>query len=162
MLDACLLHGTKLLLAGDGHPNRFKAFSRALSSRCVSGMVVHIESPDVNTRLAIVNHLASRRGLRLEPAAAELVVERTLGTVRELEGALTRLDAMARLEGTGETIGLQLVTRTLGAAAAPTGSTGRCCQCGMRGPEHSPPRTSWQQPAPTHHLGSRGFGLSAA
>ena len=32
--------------------------------------------------------------------------------------ALTRLDAMARLEGTGETIGLQLVTRTLGAAAA--------------------------------------------
>ena len=70
--------------------------------------------------------------------------------------ALTRLDAMARLEGTGETIGLQLVTRTLGAAAAaPTGSTGRCCQCGMRGPEHSPPRTSWQQPAPTHHLGSR-------
>ena len=119
MLDACLLHGTKLLLAGDGHPNRFKAFSRALSSRCVSGMVVHIESPDVNTRLAIVNHLASRRGLRLEPAAADLVVERTLGTVRELEGALTRLDAMARLEGTGETIGLQLVTRTLGAAAAP-------------------------------------------
>ncbi|MCH2150743.1 MAG: DnaA/Hda family protein, partial [Phycisphaerales bacterium] len=65
MLDACLLHGTKLLLAGDGHPNRFKAFSRALSSRCVSGMVVHIESPDVTTRLAIVNHLANRRGLRL-------------------------------------------------------------------------------------------------
>ena len=119
MLDACLLHGTKLLLAGDGHPNRFKAFSRALSSRCVSGMVVHIESPDVTTRLAIVNHLANRRGLRLEPAAAELVVERTLGTVRELEGALTRLDAMARLEGTGETIGLQLVIRTLGAAATP-------------------------------------------
>lgn len=119
MLDACLLHGTKLLLAGDGHPNRFKAFSRALSSRCVSGMVVHIESPDVTTRLAIVNHLANRRGLRLEPAAAELVVERTLGTVRELEGALTRLDAMARIEGTGETIGLQLVIRTLGAAAAP-------------------------------------------
>lgn len=119
MLDACLLHGTKLLLAGDGHPNRFKAFSRALSSRCVSGMVVHIESPDATTRLAIVNHLANRRGLRLEPAAAELVVERTLGTVRELEGALTRLDAMARLEGTGDTIGLQLVIRTLGAAAAP-------------------------------------------
>lgn len=119
MLDACLLHGTKLLLAGDGHPNRFKAFSRALSSRCVSGMVVHIESPDVNTRLAIVNHLASRRGLTLEPAAAELVVERTLGTVRELEGALTRLDAMARLVGSGETIGLHLVTQTLGAAAAP-------------------------------------------
>ena len=119
MLDACLLHGTKLLLAGDGHPNRFKAFSRALSSRCVSGMVVHIESPDVNTRLAIVNHLANRRGLCLEPAAAELVVERTLGTVRELEGALTRLDAMARLEDTGDTIGLQLVTRTLGAAATP-------------------------------------------
>ncbi|MAV54407.1 MAG: hypothetical protein CMJ28_00445 [Phycisphaerae bacterium] len=119
MLDACLLHGTKLLLAGDGHPNRFKAFSRALSSRCVSGMVVHIESPDVNTRLAIVNHLASRRGLRLEPAAATLVVERTLGTVRELEGALTRLDAMSRLENSGDVIGLQLVTRTLGAAATP-------------------------------------------
>ena len=106
MLDACLLHGTNCCSLEMGTPIA-SSFSQALSSRCVSGIVVHIESPDVNTRLAIVNHLASRRGLRLDPLPPTWWWN---GPGRFANSkALTRLDAMARLEGTGGAIGLQLI-----------------------------------------------------
>ncbi len=112
--------GAKLVLASDNHPKLIQQFSQALVSRFVSGMVVRIDTPDHAMRVRLVRALAERRGMDLNDAAVESVADRCRGSVREIEGALTTLAAMANLEtdaGDRTQIGMALAHR-LGAERA--------------------------------------------
>jgi chromosomal replication initiator protein len=115
-LDAIGLGGATVVLASDEHPRSIARFSRALTSRFLAGMVVGIEPPDRQTRVALLQRLAAQRGLLLGPAAVEAIVGRFLGSARELEGAVAKLAALAMLEGSpprGGEIGMVLVDRLL-------------------------------------------------
>lgn len=119
--DEIDLSGAKVALASDEHPRHVRKFSEALTSRFMSGMVVRLDPPDPALREKIVAHLASRRGMVLEPAAINLLAARGVGqqgSVRDLEGVLMRLDALSRLlpgtSGAGGAIGLVLVRKALG------------------------------------------------
>lgn len=96
-LDAIDLSGARVVLASDNHPHHIKRFSQSLVSRFLSGMVVEIGKPDLALRKELIQRLATGRGLRLTPEAVELLAERCLGSVRELEGALTKLAAYRSL-----------------------------------------------------------------
>lgn len=98
-MDAIDLGGARIVLASDEHPRQIKKFSQALVSRFLSGMVVRIDRPDRQTRISLVRRLANDRGIHLQPAAEEIVANRCVGSVREIEGALTRLVAFASLAG---------------------------------------------------------------
>lgn len=91
------LAGARVVLASDTHPRLIQCFSEALVSRCVCGMVVELTEPDPATRRAIIGKLALRRGLFLQPAVIDTLAKRFDGSVREIEGALTRLHALATL-----------------------------------------------------------------
>jgi chromosomal replication initiator protein len=118
-LDEIDLGGSRVVLASDEHPRLIKKFSQALISRFLSGMVVRIDRPDRDTRIALVNRLARQRGLRLSDAAIETITSRCVGSIRELEGAVTKLSALhavqhgATMNGSrsrnGEDVGLVLV-----------------------------------------------------
>lgn len=97
-LDAIELTGARLALASDEHPHDIERFSKGLVSRFLCGMVVEVELPDSETRRALVRSLADRRHLRLTDAAVELLATRCPGSVRELQGALNRLEAMRMLD----------------------------------------------------------------
>lgn len=117
-LDAIDLSGARLAMASDEHPRHLKAVSRALISRFLAGMVCQIETPDRGTRLALVRRLAERRGLRLNDAAAEQVAAHCVGSVREMEGVLSKLDALCRLEGEGQgEVGCVMIERLFKADA---------------------------------------------
>lgn len=111
-LDAIDLSGARLAMASDEHPRHLKAVSRALVSRFLAGMVCQIEPPDRTTRLLLVRRLAERRGLRLNEGAMEQVAAHCVGSIREMEGVLSKLDALSRLDGesNGE-IGCVMVER---------------------------------------------------
>lgn len=122
--DAIGLSGARVVLASDEHPRKVRKLSHSLVSRFMSGMVVKIDPPEPALRERIVAGLARRRGLELAPAACALIAGRCAGagssaSVRDMEGALTRIEAMRTLapslggEGPGE-IGLMLVRRALG------------------------------------------------
>ncbi len=96
-MDAIDLGGSRIVLASDEHPRQIKKFSQALVSRFLSGMVVRVDRPDRQTRIVLVRRLAADRGLVLQPAAEEIVANRCVGSVREIEGALARLSAFATL-----------------------------------------------------------------
>jgi chromosomal replication initiator protein len=96
-MDAIDLGGSRIVLASDEHPRQIKKFSQALVSRFLSGMVVRVDRPDRQTRIVLVRRLAPDRGLLLQPAAEEIVANRCVGSVREIEGALARLSAFATL-----------------------------------------------------------------
>ncbi|MFG0249268.1 MAG: DnaA ATPase domain-containing protein [Phycisphaeraceae bacterium JB051] len=95
--DALELAGSKVVLASDSHPKFIEQFSESLTSRCVKGMVVQVHEPDVATRSKIIVALAQRRNMLLNEAAIQLIAARCIGSVREIEGALTRVHAMATL-----------------------------------------------------------------
>ena len=62
-------------------------------------MVVQIGRPDRETRIAIVRRLAQVRNLPMHEAAMEAVASRCVGSVRELEGAVTKLAALRSVAG---------------------------------------------------------------
>ncbi|MFW6032781.1 MAG: DnaA ATPase domain-containing protein, partial [Phycisphaeraceae bacterium] len=95
--DHLELGGARVALASDSHPKLIKQFSEALVSRCVRGLVVQIHPPDLELRQQLVQVLAGRRELVLEEGVAAALASRSGGSVREIEGALTKLQAIARL-----------------------------------------------------------------
>ncbi len=92
------LSGARVVLASDNHPKLIKQFSDALVSRCIRGMVVRIDAPDSATRMRIVEALAERRGLAMPQASAKLIADRCDGSVRDIEGMLTKLQAMSMID----------------------------------------------------------------
>jgi len=95
--DAIDLSGARVVLASDAHPKLLKSFSDALVSRCVRGMVAEVHPPDAVTRARIVKALAERRGIPIMEAVVNVLATRCVGSVREIEGAITKLHAMANL-----------------------------------------------------------------
>lgn len=95
--DAIELGGARVALASDCHPRLIKQFSEALVSRCIRGMVVQIDPPDTETRVRIVKALAQGRGLAVNESVARFIADRCVGSVRQIEGTLTRIQALASL-----------------------------------------------------------------
>jgi chromosomal replication initiator protein len=93
-LDALDLAGAQVALASDEHPRLIRKFGQSLVSRMLAGMVVRVETPDPGTRLTLAERLSLRRGLRLAPEASTVISERCVGGAREIEGILSRVDAM--------------------------------------------------------------------
>lgn len=89
--------GAKVLMASDEHPREIRKLSQQLVSRFIAGAVVKIDLPEHALRVKIAQLAAGRRGLVLEPAAAELLADRAAavgGSVRDLEGLLTQVEAL--------------------------------------------------------------------
>lgn len=108
-IDAIDLSGARVVLASDNHPRHIKRFSQSLVSRFISGMVVKIDPPDRATRIALIQRLATTRGMKINPTAIDLIADHCLGSVRELEGSITKLSAYrAVLQGTPNGNGIHL------------------------------------------------------
>ncbi len=100
-LDAIELDGARLVLASDEHPHQIAELSRALASRFISGMVVEVMTPDTDLRGRLIREFAHRRGLQLTDEAVFSLRDSsgTEWSARDIEGAMTRLQAAATLAG---------------------------------------------------------------
>lgn len=147
-IDAIGLSGARVAIVTDAHPRALRSFSEALVSRMLAGMVVQVEAPDRGTREALVTRIAEERGIALEPAAARAISDRSIGSVREIEGALARVAAALLLEDLGGIATLSLVERALGIGDA-----------GVRG---APPRIAAILDATCEQLGVNRDDLAAS
>ncbi|MFI4855233.1 MAG: DnaA ATPase domain-containing protein [Phycisphaerales bacterium JB065] len=123
-IDALDLDGARVMLVSDEHPKRIERLSHRLVSRCVSGMVVRIEPPDQELRSLLATRIAERRGLSLEPGAADAIASACHASAREVEGALLRVEAYQKLLGgpaSSMPINAATVRRVLGDGVATPG-----------------------------------------
>lgn len=89
----------QIVLTCDRYPRELDRLDDRLKSRFTWGLSVPIEPPDFEMRVAILLNKAEHLGVRLPEDVAMLVAQRIRTNVRELEGALHRLNASAQLTG---------------------------------------------------------------
>jgi len=89
----------QIILTSDRSPCELTNFMERLRSRFNWGLVVDIQAPDLEARLAILSSKAELAGITLDKDIAHLLAARITNNVRELEGALTRLTAHSSLTG---------------------------------------------------------------
>ena len=104
--------GRQVVIASDDHPKMIDAFGESLINRFVSGMVVRIDPPNFATRCDILRSLSHRGGMNLSEEVVGWIARRVTQNVRELEGAITRIDAFAKL--TGRTPDVEMAHGALG------------------------------------------------
>ncbi len=116
------LHGQdkQLVISSDRPPRSLVTLEERLRSRFEWGMTADIQTPDFETRLAILRSKADRAGRSVDDEVLELIANRVQSNIRELEGALTRVIAYADLSG--QSLTLALVEMALGELVAQRGS----------------------------------------
>ena len=85
--------GKQIVICSDRPPSSLKGFEDRLLSRFQWGLVTDIGTPDMETRVAILQQKAGDRPLPDDVAG--FIAERVCSNIRELEGALTRVLAYA-------------------------------------------------------------------
>jgi len=91
-------NGKQIFLCADRPPANIPGIEERLLSRFQWGLSADIQRPDLETRIAILQRKAARQGIEVNPDVLELIAQRIDSNVRQLEGALTRLTALAQLD----------------------------------------------------------------
>ncbi len=87
----------QVVVSCDRPPSDLVSLEERLTSRFQCGLVADIHAPDLETRVAILRQKSARDGLSIPDRVLFLLAEQIRANIRELEGALIRLSALASL-----------------------------------------------------------------
>jgi chromosomal replication initiator protein len=104
--NALYNNGKQIILSADSAPGKIPSLEERLISRFNWGLVARIDPPSYETRVAIVQKKAHLRGLDISDEIAGYIARKVHANIRELEGALTTIYAVATT--TGQPIDMEL------------------------------------------------------
>jgi chromosomal replication initiator protein len=113
----------QIILTSDKLPAELPGVEERLRSRFTWGLIAEVESPDFETRIAIVKRKAEQERLVLPEDVALYVAANVKSNVRELEGAMLRLAARASFENRPITLELAREALHKLVSLAPSGLT---------------------------------------
>jgi len=101
----------QIVISCDRPPKSLALLEDRLRSRFEWGLIVDMQPPDLETRIAILQKKAEEQKTAVPPEVLDLIARRIQKNIRELEGALNRVLAYSRL--LKESLTTELVTRAL-------------------------------------------------
>jgi chromosomal replication initiator protein len=108
--------GKQIIIASDRPPKAIPTLEERLRSRFEWGLLVDIQAPDLETRIAILDQKSKAKGFHIPLEALDYIAKQIPNNVRELEGALNRICAYCELNNTRPDLGT--VTNILGGLLA--------------------------------------------
>jgi chromosomal replication initiator protein len=87
----------QLVLSSDRPPDAISTLENRLRSRFKMGLITDIQPPDLETRLAILRKKAEAEPVPVPDDILEFIATNITDNIRELEGALNRVSALANL-----------------------------------------------------------------
>jgi chromosomal replication initiator protein len=109
-------HQKQIVLSSDSPPKSTAGLVDRLRSRFEWGLLVDVQAPDLETKMAILDKKAEAEGFSLPEDVRVFIATKTRSNVRELEGALVKLVAYSSV--TGEPITLDMARQVLRHLAA--------------------------------------------
>ena len=89
----------QIVISSDCQPREIPTLEERLHSRFEWGLIADIEPPDLETKIAILKRKGDLIGVSIPDDVAMFIAGRVKSNVRELEGSLVRLIAIASLRG---------------------------------------------------------------
>ncbi len=111
MFEALINDNKQIVVTSDKPPSQLQ-LSERMVARMEWGLVAGVGTPDLETRVAILQFKAEQKGLHIPSSIAFSIAEHINHNIRQLEGAINRLTAHSRLFN--EDITEQLVEKALG------------------------------------------------
>jgi chromosomal replication initiator protein len=102
------LHGgeRQIVIASDRPPQELSGLAERLRNRFRWGLIVDVQPPNLETRIAILQAKLLRDGHSIPDAVTHFIAQRFDANIRELEGALLRVVAFASLSRQPVDLGL--------------------------------------------------------
>jgi chromosomal replication initiator protein len=88
----------QIVLTSDKVPREIPGLEERLRNRFESGLIADVAPPDLETRVAIVQKKAAHENMSLPTDVSLYIAQNVSSNVRELEGCLTRLAALASMD----------------------------------------------------------------
>lgn len=98
----------QIIMSSDKPPKDIPTLEDRLRSRFAWGMTIDMQTPDFETRCAILQSKATSQGVALPQSVTEFLATRIQSNIRELEGALNQVLAFCEMKGVAPDI--QVVT----------------------------------------------------
>ncbi len=98
--------GKQIVLACDRPAKEIKSLEERLRTRFEWGLTADIQPPDLETRVAIVRRKAELLQLKMPDAVADYIAEHLKQNIRQLEGAVKKINAYYMLENIAPSIGV--------------------------------------------------------
>ena len=102
--NALYQDGKQIVLTSDRPPKEIKTLEDRLRTRFEWGLLADIQPPDFETRIAIIRRKAELLGLQIPDEVAEYIANRLKNNIRQLEGAVKKLNAYKQLAGSPPSI----------------------------------------------------------
>jgi chromosomal replication initiator protein len=104
-------HQKQIVISSDSPPKNIPGLVERLRSRFEWGLMVDVQPPDLETKMAILDKKAEFEGVHLPEEVRIFIATKTKSNVRELEGALVKLIAYSAV--TGAPINLTMAQQAL-------------------------------------------------
>lgn len=109
--------GKQIVISSDASPNEIPDLEERLTSRFNCGLVARIEKPCFETRVAILKSKGALRNLTISDDVASYIASKIDTNIRELEGAITKMQGMALIHSSP--VNMELAKLALGESTAP-------------------------------------------